>query len=270
MSCYARPLINNTVGADMLMFETREGFKFKSISSLLKQSVYNTYVYQPKNLGQSDFEDQLRTVIDYEFIKSFNSLEDINTGTFSNRLISLDPLNRTVKVTDFDYLKYLGQTGGQTSALSLSKNRLQKTQNQSYTGTLKMAVGNSEQKKKEYVKDGVGTVANDIYLETFVPSRTAQLSLATYTRVKIRIPGDSAITVGKTINFNLMSLMPIEGSEKSLDKYYSGKYLVTAVRHIIQSQGVFQTILEIAKENPANSYQPMNTSSTDFNEALFS
>ena len=265
VSCYARPAFSNTIGADMLMYETRNGFNFRSINSLMKQPVYSEYIYQPKNLEDSDFKNQLKTVLDYEFIKSFNALDDINSGTFANRLISLDPLNRTIKVTDFDYAKYLGLTGGQASALSPSPNRLGLTQNQAYTGTLKLGVGNSGQKLKEYTQQGVGSVANDIYLEKFVPNRTAQLSLATYTRVKIRIPGDSAITVGKTINFNLMTLMPTQGTEKTLDKYYSGKYLVTAVRHIIQSQGAFQTVLEIAKENPANSYQPMNIN-TDFQQ----
>ncbi len=268
VSCYARPVSSFMGGADMLLYETQNGFNFRSISSLMKQPIYSEYIYQPKNLETSDFGNQLKTVLDYEFIKTFNSLEDINSGTFSNRLISLDPLNRTVKVTNFDYAKYLGLSGGGTSALSPSPNRLGKTQNQAYTGTLKLAVGNSDQKKKEYVQDGVGSLVNDIYVETFVPSRTAQLSLATYTRIKIRIPGDSAITVGQTINFNLMSLMANEGTEKGFDKYYSGKYLVTAVRHIIQSQGAFQTILEIAREKPATSYQGMNTS-TDFRQALF-
>ena len=197
-----------------------------------------------------------------------DTLGAIEKGTFANRLISLDPLNRTVKVTNFDYTKYLGLVGGQTSALSPSPNRLGKTQNEAYTGTLKLAVGNSEQKKKDYVKDGLGSLANDIYLETFIPNRTSQLSLATYTRIKIRIPGDASITVGKTINFNLMSLMANDQSEKGFDKYYSGKYLVTAVRHIIQSEGAFQTILEIAKEKPATSYQSMSAT-TDFKQALF-
>jgi len=269
MSCYARPSINNTVGADMLMYETRDGFNFRSISSLLKQPIYKTYTYQPKNLENSDFGNQLKTVLEYEFIKTFNSLDDINSGTFANRLISLDPLNRTVKVTNFDYEKYLNQTGGKTSALATAPNRLGLTQNQAYTGTLKLGVTNSEQKLRPYVQQGVGSLANDIYFEKFVPNRTAQLSLATYTKVKLKIPGDSAITVGKTIDFNLMTLMQTDETEKGFDRYYSGKYLVTAVRHIIQSQGAFQTILEIAKEKPDNAYSSVSPNNINYKQALF-
>ena len=85
--------------------ETYDGFNFRSLRSLYKQPVYNTYTYQQKNLDQT-MEQKYDTVIDYEFMKTFNSLEDTNAGTFSNRLISLNILNRTQKVTDFDYDKY--------------------------------------------------------------------------------------------------------------------------------------------------------------------
>ena len=55
----------------------------------------------------------------------------------------------------------------------------------------------------------------------------------------------------------------------TLDRYYSGKYLVTAVRHVIQSQGVFQTILEIAKEKPDNAYSPVSRNNINYKQALF-
>lgn len=264
VSCYARP--SSGIGADMLFYENINGFNFRSLRSLYKQPVYNTYNYEQKNLDQT-FKQKLTTVLDYEFMRTFNALDDIESGTFANRLISLNPLNRTVKVTDFDYKKYVEQAGSLngTSALSSSPNRLGKAQNETPEGKLKMSFSNSEMKKKSYIDDK-GSVAQDIFVENFVPNRTAQLALAGYTKVKIRIPGDSSITVGKTINFNLMSLSTQE-QDKQLDRYYSGKYLVTAVRHIIQSQGVFQTILEISRESPATNFDNVNTSSTNIKEA---
>ena len=63
------------------------------------------------------------------------------------------------------------------------------------------------------------------------------------------------------------SLSVGEGEGKKLDTYYSGKYLVTAVRHIIQSQGAFQTILEISRESPATNFSPANVSSLNIKEA---
>jgi hypothetical protein len=45
-----------------------------------------------------------------------------------------------------------------------------------------------------------------------------------------------------------------------LDEFYSGKYLVTAVRHIIQPT-VFQTVLEIAKDSTPKPYSGINNDS---------
>jgi hypothetical protein len=59
------------------------------------------------------------------------------------------------------------------------------------------------------------------------------------------VPGDPLIKVGQTIEFNIRSILPDEN--RPADGILSGKYLVTAVRHVLQSQGVYQTILEIAK-----------------------
>ena len=51
-----------------------------------------------------------------------------------------------------------------------------------------------------------------------------------------------------------------------MDKFYSGKYLVTAVRHIIVPTG-YQTVLELAKDSSAQAYQNINYNS-DYNKAL--
>ena len=164
VSCYAKP--TGGIGADMLFYENADGFNFRSLRTLYKQPVYNTYSYQQKNLEET-FQQKLNTVIDYEFIRTFNALDDTNTGTFANRLISLNPLNRTVKVTDFDYNKYLSQAGSLngTSALASAPNRLGLTQTQTPEARLKLQFSNSELKKKSYLQPTLGSVAQDIFVE---------------------------------------------------------------------------------------------------------
>ena len=263
LSTYARPTTNSLVGADMLFYETVDGFNFKSLSTLYQQTPYQTYSYQQKNLNTATFQQDVTTVLDYEFVKSYNSLQEAISGAFESKLISLDPMNRTKKTTYFDYSSYHQKnstTINGTSALSSAPNRLNLTQNQAYDGVTKMAIGNSGQKLKPYYQQGINSVAEDIYLENSIPTRTAQLALLSQTVLKIRIPGDPDIRVGYTINFNFGTLMDSTG-QKSLDKYYSGKYVVTAARHILQSSGIYQTILEISKDSPATGYASITSSS---------
>jgi len=267
MSTYARP--TTYPGADMLFFETKNGFNFRSLQSMFKDDVYATYKYEAKNIDDKiqSFQEKTIAILDYEISKPFDALNEINSGTIANRLISIDPLTRTYKKTDFDYDKFKSQSeslnsGGVQDTL---QNRLGKKSNESYDGVLKLVSGNSNQQNVPYIKQQ-GGVAKDIFIETYVPNRTAQISLANYTIVKATIPGDPGITAGRTINFNLLSLKP--GKERDLDKFYSGKYLVTAVRHIIQSQGVYQTVLEIVKDSTTTSYPTINNNSSEWKEAV--
>ena len=248
----------------MLFFETKDGFNFRSLQSMFKDNIYTTYKYQQQGIEDKtqSFQEKTISVLDYEFVKVYDMMNDVNSGTLANRLISLDTMSRTSKVTDFNYLKYKSQAktlnpGSPTNSL---KNRLGLTNADSYNASFKVATSNAFQQNQPYIKQAVnGGVAKDIAIETYVPNRTAQISLANYTVLKIKIPGDSGITVGRTINFNLLTLKPTTET-KGLDEFYSGKYLVTAVRHIIQPTA-FQTVLEIAKDSTPKPYSGINNDS---------
>jgi len=250
LSTYARPNRNNKIGADMLFYETKDGFKFSSLSTLYTNPIKNTYRYDQKNTQQS-FDKKVTSVLDYEFVRAFDSLRDIHAGTFANRLITLDPLNRTFLVTDWDYNDYKGLTLNPNDAAPDFYTKDGEKISDKHEALLKLAISNANQQRKDTFSGY--NVAPDIFLETTVPNRTAQLSLANYTVIKLRIPGDTSLTAGDTIQFNLLSLDGSQG--KGLDEYYSGKYLITSVRHVIQSQGIFQTILEITKDSSIAPYK---------------
>jgi hypothetical protein len=100
-------------------------------------------------------------------------------------------------------------------------------------------------------------VGSDIFAETFIPHRTAQLALANYIRIKISVPGDPGLTVGLTLDFSLLTLNP---NNKTPDAFYSGKYLITAVRHMI-TMNEYKTVLELAKESVPTVYASPDSSS---------
>lgn len=249
MCTYARPLKNGGKGADMLFFETKDGFQFRSISSIYKDKPYKTYTYNIKNIENQTYEQKTTSVLDYQFVKDFDSLNEINSGTFVNRVMAFDPLNRTVTVNDFDYTKYTGAKLNKGSPTDVSEYTDSKEKN--YSSALKLVVTNSNQKFKPTFQNLDPFQKNlppDVFIQDTVRNRTAQLALANYTILKIRVPGDTGLTAGSVINLNLPAL-DYKNGRKEFDKFYSGKYLVTAVRHIVQSQGVFQTVLEITKDS---------------------
>jgi hypothetical protein len=267
VSTYGRP--QKFPGADMLFFETKDGFNFRSIQSMFSDSVYATYKYEAKNIDnkRQSIQEKSIAILNYEITKTFDTLNEINSGTIANKLISIDPLTRTVKTTTFDYEKYKSQgtTLNKNGVQDTLRNRLGKKENESYDGVLKVAIGNAGQRNVSYIKQAEGGVAQDIFLETYIPNRTSQISLANFTRIKATIPGDPGLTAGRTIQFNLLTLKP--GKERDLDKFYSGKYLVTAVRHIIQ-QGAYQTVIEICKDSSPTALPAINNDTAELKAAI--
>ena len=269
LSTYARPTTGN--GADMLFYENRNGFNFRSLQSIYKDPVYATYKYQQKNLDKKleSTQDKATTVLDYEFVKTYDMLEHTNSGVFANQLISLDPVTRKSNITNFDYTKYQEDNDSLNgkSVLNPIPNRLGLTQNQNYSAVTKVVISNPGQAQVPYIKQSPGSVSGDTFLETSIPNRTAQLSLANFTMLKLMIPGDPGITAGAVINFDLMSIKPTN-TTRDKDKFYSGKYLVTAVRHILNDGGSYITVLEIAKDSSKTEYKSVNVNSPNIQTAV--
>lgn len=251
LSNYAIP--SEDGGADMLFYETKDGYYFNSLKTLFNTPPVAAYKYQPSDLSEYKL-DNLFTILDYEFIKTYNSLEATNSGIYANRLISIDPISRTKTITDFSKSQAYD-----SESVGTSLNRLGKYSEEMYESKLKLVFGNSSQVDEDYIKQSPGSVAKNIRIETTVPHRTAQIALANYTVLKAIIPGNNNLTVGRTIDVTLNSL-GMDADKVEEDMYYSGTYLITGIRHIIQTQGVYQTVLELAKNTIVMDYPSQTVS----------
>lgn len=261
LSNYAKPVGKD--GADFLFYENSEGFNFYSLQNLFNQSIYTSYMYIPRSVGNTntplgvkskELGRNLIGIKSYVFLDTFDTLYGTVTGAFANRLITIDPLTRTYRDTNFDYIKYFNKSKNlnENPLVPQLKNRLGKTANESYDSVFKVSVTNSNQKKAIGINDKPWSVANDVRVENYIPNRTAQLSLSHYSRIKLSVSGDPNLTVGMLLEVFLPSSRGAGGSgynSGQKDPYNSGKYMITAVRHIIDFAGKYETILEVVKDS---------------------
>lgn len=267
ISSYAQSASPKVKGNDMLFFENAKGFNFYSLQTLFQQQPYYTYTYNPKNIGlaqnDNDANQYVFNILAYEILDNFDTLEHVSSGTFANRVLSIDPLTRKTFVTDFNYNNY------QQNATSLNKNPIVNNLTnrkgdalyETPMSNVKVKLTNKGQDNSPYIQAKPGSVSPDYFVEDMYTHRKSQLSLANYTRIKVYIAGDPNVTVGSTINFNMKSGKPVgAGEEKNFDKFYSGKYLITAVRHLIQT-GSYHTIFEIVKDSVPTQYNNIDNNS---------
>ena len=180
---------------------------------------------------------------------------------FANRLITIDPLLQRWNIVDFNYKTYFNNSTqlNKYSIVNDATNRLGDKVYETPQAVLKFAASNKDQKNIPYIGNKPSAYSHDIFLETYIPTRTSQLSLSNYNKVKLFMNGDPTVTAGSTINFNLVSMDPATQG-KELDKYYSGKYLISAMKHVIKVDG-YKMIVEVIKESVPNQYVSPDTSS---------
>jgi hypothetical protein len=263
LSKYAKPI--GKKGADFVFYENAEGYNFYSLQNLFTQSAYNTYIYMPRNLGDkfsglrtSEIARNLIGLKSYVFLNTFDSLYGTITGAFANRVYSIDPLTRTYRITDFNYEDYFenATTLNKHSVTPKIKNRLGKTSTESYEAVVKVVTSNANQKKAVGISEEPWAVANDVFVENYVPHRSAQIALSHYSRVKFAVAGDPNLTVGMILEVFLPSNRGGDGTGYNtgeVDEFNSGRYMITAVRHIIDSNRKYETVVEVVKDSYASS-----------------
>lgn len=275
LSNYARPIFGE--GADFVFFENVDGFNFVSLQELFKQEAYAKYIYSIRNYVPSDSYKELGISLvgikSYNILDTFDTLYGTSMGAFANRVLTIDPLTRTYRDTKFDYEKYIkrAETLNKGSIISNQRNRLGKTFNENYDAVFKVLTSNSDQKKAVGISDNPQSVGNDIYAETYVPNRTAQLALAHYSRIKLAVSGDPNITVGTVVDLVLPSMRSKDSSgnnDGTPDDYHSGKYLITSVRHLIDVNFKYETVIEAVKDSFGAKIPSFNNNGQNINNTV--
>ena len=271
-------------GADYLFFENAQGYYFKSLQNLFQQDSAYLFNYDPKNTDQQDVEKKLFTVLKMEVLDYFDTLKSTSNGTFANRLISIDPLSRKKYVTDFNYNQYF-QKSDRLNSSPVTNNYKNRFGKQLFdappkdleNGTLRLCVSNSVEGNVNYVRNTPGSVSNDFFVEKYLPNRVAQIALANHTRLKITVPGNTDLVTGMIVSLGVSGVSPMSETlnnsiadspkERNYDPYLSGRYIISAMRHVI-SPTTFVTILEISKESGLINYSGINPDDSGWNSVV--
>jgi len=265
-------------GASYLFWKNKDGYNFRSLLSIFNTSNINSaysstymhplanrknfigYWYGIKNTdtppGTPSF-DPYSQIISYEILNSYDSLESQQRGMFCNRTISLDYVTRLYKNNDFDYNNYfnnflktkvdLYKDLNTLPVVSDATDRFGKTPNLYPEGTIKVYPSTTMQANNEFVKTNLPNIQPN-YVENTVPYRLAQLSLIGVNRIKMAIPGDPYITVGKLVDVYIPQTTTDDNGNKYNDRFLTGTYLVSCVRHALDQENEFKTVLELVKD----------------------
>ena len=222
-----------------VFFETTKGYKLKSIESMAQGEKRNEFFLGDlKNTGSGapdaflDPNSENKKVITYSFNSNFSVLDNIAKGMYVGNLTTVDMVTRNTKTfthsywdnsTDYQYMN---------------------------DGPIQDVSGQGRQYRPEsyYLLPEVElTAGKPLYnQEKIFLSRLFYKQLMENIKCTITVYGDSDLVTGDCLELNVPLFSSTDPDKK--DEYYSGKYIIFALRHRIQG-GRYIMDLELVKDS---------------------
>jgi len=215
-------------------FENSKGYHLKPIEALAQGTSKNKfYLGDLKNVdGPGGQNSENKKVIDYSFDSNFSVIDNIMRGMYVGNLITVDLLTRNFKTLEHsywdNYMDYQYMNDGPIHDVS-------GTGVQYNPSTLYIAPETELETGKPLQNQ------EKIFLQ-----RKFHRQLMQNIKCTISVYGDSDLTVGDCIDLNVPLFSSTDPDE--IDKYYSGKYLIMAIRHRLQF-GRYITDIEVVKDS---------------------
>jgi len=259
-------------GVGYYFYETTKGFYFQSWENMCahyarsEKRPIQVYYYQPQNIESPDPEtgDQviqdLKSVEEYKFINTFHDTAAAQAlGTYGHRVISYNLYSKAFKTTDYHYHDQFDETvhADYTNDLGLTGTNPQIRDNpvdfdnlgvSDYAESM-VSLSSTTQFLHNEESGGFGTnVADDGKFEGIRNAQRMQVTAGT--TIEMTVKGQTQIQPGEVIDFELR---PVEtegltADKKAYDAQYSGRYVITKVRHRVTKQD-YKMVFECKKDS---------------------
>ena len=238
----ATEAISTEHGSPYFMFyENKDGIHFRSLDSLYAQPViakYNTGDF----VNQGDGGTVVRNVLEeysrplsHQIVQASDMLSNIRGGLLGSNLITYDIYKKSYNKKTFRYFQNFRDYGRISDNPIYNTNVIDEFGNtvDNFTdGSIHLhptsKVGEND---AQYFTDVATSPYSPTRIENALLHRKAKfLELKKGVSLIVEVHGLTNIAVGQTINFEMQVVGETHGKSKA-DPYYSGKYLITTLKH---------------------------------------
>ena len=272
-----RSLSTISASASFLFYETTQGFHFRSLDSMfrdLKSGVgpatsMFTYMLETSNQPNpttttGDAYAALQRVYNHKFVNNMDTIEDSRSGMMSSKLITYNAYDKTFGTKEFNYSKdyftlpHLEQDSESEFPPSYSiipdtpADYTEEITNKQglnniytdYTDGKTMFMSNTSKVHNTNLDSGY-------HAENTVQSRIHTLEILDKIKLNLTVPGNTHINAGQVVTVTVPSyaLETYEKAQKQHNRFLTGRYLVTDLRHNIDfTNQKHRTVLTLSKE----------------------
>ena len=251
-------------------YETPRGFYFRSWESMFVDSRGNPRVakqsFEYMNLNMTDntaygekknkITHEYQSVEGYRFLNSSHDTAAMQAaGTYGHRVISHNLFDKSYKESDYHYHNYFNDTkhldGNKVPVVSTPVD----FDDKSISDYPESKVSVMPTSRFVHNED---TGAFGIDVEQDGITEAARLSqknqVLAGTRLEMTIKGQSYLEVGDVIQFNLQTVENKKTSDGAFDPQYSGRYVITKMRHRVTTTE-YINVIELIKDSVAKAYR---------------
>lgn len=257
----ARSLRTDNDGSNFMFYETNKTFVFGSIQELIDMQMksgflFESYKYSPPNSAlpssastfqfrKPDLDSGYRIIEEFHVLEDFNLLNSNMVGHLSSRVVTYDLMSKQVKVNDYDYLSEWNKYKhiDKNSVLDSGTPVISSSQLRASTSNISIYPQN-----KSLFTNTVDTTNKDI--AKILSSRMSLMADINSRKVSILVNGRTDIECGMLIEILVPSFKSKDNVSETdvYDEFYSGIYLITCIRHKINSQN-YKMMLECVKDS---------------------
>ena len=243
----AAPAINPNATAGFLFFQTTEGYKFKSIDTLLSAELRdpNKYVYTQYNSSQCDFKARGDLVsLDYKInqfsiIRNKNIVEDFRKGTYSSERRFLNPVdftvtNKSLNFTGNDYskIKTAGEIFQPDQEIKIGDQSFSDKPTKIITETFDVGTQTGEDVNKAVNTDPL----------TFQSQRKMRYNTLFTQIISITVPLNTNLRAGDLVDCVFPSIGDTDGNDVDRTQL-SGIYMIKELRHHYDTRTSYSGLL---------------------------
>jgi hypothetical protein len=252
-----RAVPSESSGVNYVYYETMRGSFFISLNSLVVKPSIFTFIYRARVDDPTGVENASAGTVkikDFKFMKQFDKQQNTKRGVYASKLITHDIV--TKKITQFEYggfnewfaFNHCGDFPPlSNSEVETRSSKVTRTSHapvneaNSYPTTDERSLNNMIDSKVEFYpkhNQMYAQNAGDLYdnkVEDWKLRRNGHMGIYDGITILLEVAGNSALRVGQTVTVILPSPETTSKDKKSDvadDKFLSGKYMVTAIRHI--------------------------------------
>jgi len=272
----AKRAINKNNVPNYLFWESNGVTYFQSIETLLTQQIKQKFIFSPTIDSKQKLEQLYEGRIQLEsleIINQFNTTRNIENGLYASKLITHDIVKKKIQQHTHSLTQaYASDITHTDSYMPISSLDTYYDVSDRYTFAPQVTGSNKGNNLQSYYDSKVmfhpkhnqmySKSSNDLYdnnVEEWKLKRNALILGLDQIKLEITFPGKSYIRVGHMVNIvvpspeKVLEQNPgkIKNSDDLVDKYLSGTYLITGLRHMIEwnnGKPVYTMIAEVTKD----------------------